>query len=94
MGTAATNTLKAIKWNSSMSVSDLAALNAIILQQGSRSSVTIFPIPSVNQGGLFIPTRGNLKLYEGDYLAVDPVTGEVYVINSVSAAGASWVHVP
>jgi hypothetical protein len=99
LGTATTTTLSAIRWNSALSgvssnasISDLAALNALMKQQGSRASTTVLPLPTVNQGGLFIPTRGHFRLYEGDYVAVDPVTGEVLVINAASAAGASWVR--
>lgn len=92
MGTTAQTTLSALKWNSSVNVSDLALLNALIKQQGSRASTMIQPLPTVSQGGLYVPSRGHWRLYEGDYLAVDPVTGEVIVVNAASAAGASWVH--
>lgn len=102
LGTAATTTLSAIRWNHALSgvspnasVSDLAALNALIKQQrsqGQLASTTIQAIPSVNQGVLYIPARGHLRLHEGDYIAVDPVTGEAFVINATSAAGASWVR--
>ena len=92
MGTAATTTLSAVKWNSAMAVADLAAFNALVKYQGSRAPTTSQPLPEINQGLLYHPHRGIWKLFEGDYLALDPVTGEVYVVNSASAAGASWVH--
>lgn len=95
LGTAATTTLSAIQWNSVYNVSDLAALNALIKQQtsqGQKGSTTIFPAPTINQGGLFVPARGHWRLLEGDWLGVDPVTGDVILITAASAAGASWVH--
>lgn len=92
LGTAATNTLQAIQWNSAMSVTDLAALNALFKYQGTRVPTTFLPIPQVNQGVLYLGVRGQIRLAEGDWIGVDPVTGESVHINSASAAGASWVH--
>lgn len=103
LGTTAQTTLKAIQWNSALlataagginSISDLAALNALIKTQKERAILppaTFQPIPAINQGVLYTQ-RGALRLIEGDFIGVDPVTGDVIVLQAVSAAGASWVH--
>lgn len=93
LGTAATTTLSAVKWNSVMSVADLAALNALIKYiDGNSAAPTYKPIPSISQGVLYIPSRGQLKLFEGDYIGVDPNTGQPIVLSAATAAAASWVH--
>lgn len=91
LGTAATDTLSAVEYHAVMSVSDLAELNALARDQGTGAS-TIYPIPMVQAGMLYVPDRGTLKLFEGDWIGIDPVTGMMIVINAASAAGASWVH--
>jgi hypothetical protein len=93
LGTAATNTLTAIKWNSAMAVADLAAFNALLKSPGTYGSTTFFPTPIISQGILYLPGRGQpLKLGEGDWIGLDPVNGTVILIDPSSAAGASWVH--
>ncbi|MCI0560289.1 MAG: hypothetical protein MN733_17525 [Nitrososphaera sp.] len=93
LGTAAATTLPAIRWNSVMSVADLAALNTFIKYiDGNSADPTYIPNPSISQGVLYIPSRGQVKLFEGDYIGVDPNTGQPIVLSAATAAAASWVH--
>ena|SRR5215813_4521415 len=93
LGTAGTTTLTAVQWNPGMSVSDLAAINALIKFQGTYASTTFRPTPVIEQGMIRHPTRGgSWRLVPGDWIGVDPVTGDFIFITAASAAGASWVH--
>jgi hypothetical protein len=94
LGTTTNVILPAIKWNAagqSIFPADWAALNALVKSSLSGvDSSTIQLGTAIGVGLLFVPGRGQLRLYEGDYIAVDPNTGEVMVIGAATAAAASW----
>jgi hypothetical protein len=97
IGTAANNTLNAIKFAyAGLLPADMAAIQTSILDDSvPAAQAPIFPgafIPG--QGQLFIPNRGVLQVLPGDYIAVSPATGWPILISARAAAGASWVHVP
>ncbi|MCI0564279.1 MAG: hypothetical protein MN733_37880 [Nitrososphaera sp.] len=97
LGTAATTTLSALKWNAQPVAADLAAINALFKYQSFTEPsvpgpVSFIPVPMINQGILYVPERGQLKLYPGDYIAADPNTGHFVLISAATAAAASWQH--
>ena len=96
LGTAATTTLQAAQWNSGMAPGDLAALNALFKYGSgvgsSPAPVTYRPLIVLAHGMMWIPGRGSLKLYEGDWVGADPNTGLPVLLNAATAAAASWVH--
>lgn len=94
LGTAATTTLSAVRWNQAAAPADLAALSALIkYQDGIPSAPKYQPIPVVtSQGLIFWSDRGALKLFPGDYIGVDPNTGQWILLTAATAAAASWVH--
>ncbi|MCI0557845.1 MAG: hypothetical protein MN733_05070 [Nitrososphaera sp.] len=97
LGTAAPTTLQAMLWNHKPDPADLAALNALFKYQTFAAPTVNGPIafkpsPMVNQGILYVPERGQLKLFRGDYIAADPNTGHFILISGPTAAAASWVH--
>jgi hypothetical protein len=99
LGTNAQTTLTAVQWNSAMSVSDLAAINALMKFPvytapgfiGAESG--FIPTPCISQGVLYLPGgKGQIKLDEGDWIGVDPNTGWPIHLTKDTAGRASWVH--
>jgi hypothetical protein len=98
MGTANTTTLTAVQFQQDTTLltpADLATMVQAILDD----QATAHPVAQVSgiggfvrEGLLIVPNRGALKLYNGDYVAVDPATGFPILISARAAAGASWVH--
>jgi hypothetical protein len=81
----------AVQWYSNFTTADLAALMAKTKYQGTYAPTAFQPLVMVNQGLLSFPTRGGpIKLHQGDWLMVDPVTGELFFFNTTTGAGASW----
>ena len=102
LGTAGTTTLVAVAFTQqtagtgSLSQADLATIN-----NGTFSTIqnVAHPRASISgcggffrEGRLFVPNRGSLIVYPGDYVAYDPATGWPILLSSRAAAGASWVH--
>jgi|KBSSwiStaDraftv2_1062776.scaffolds.fasta_scaffold3872578_1 hypothetical protein len=98
LGTATTSSLVAVAWSQDPSVllpADLATIAQHILDD----QTTGHPVAQVSgvgglvrEGKLFVPNRGSLTIYPGDYIAYDPTTGGVILVTALAAAGASWVH--
>lgn len=84
----------AIQWHQAFVTADFATLTAKVKYQGTYAPTTFQPLVQVNQGMLDDPRKGGpTKLYESDWLNVDPVTGELWVINTATGAGASWKQI-
>lgn len=101
LGTAGTTTLVAVAFTQqtagtgSLLPADLATINNHILDDQNVAH----PRASISgcggffrEGRLFVPNRGSLIVYPGDYVAYDPATGWPILLSSRAAAGASWVH--
>jgi hypothetical protein len=77
----------------------LAAINALITMdtQAALSSGEFSPTgplsplitPLKADGTLYIPRRGILKVFPGDYVAVDPTTGWPILVSASAANNAS-----
>lgn len=99
MGTAATTTLSAVLWSQDPAVlsrADVALMVAGIKDDRTtgRPVAQISGVGGIEQGSgkLWVPNRGSLMIYPGDYIAFDPATGGVILVTAAAAAGASWVH--
>jgi hypothetical protein len=96
LGTAANNTLTAIKFAyAGLLPADMATIQTGIKDDSvPAANAPIFAGAFVpGQGQLFIPNRGVLQVLAGDYIAFD-VTGWPILISARAAASANWVHNP
>lgn len=100
LGTNANNTLSAIKFLHGMNTTDLATLNAAILNDGSQlgggglakvapSKKPIWPGALSTSGRLYIPNRGYLQVLDGDYIAYDANGWPILVSANAIAGGTS-----
>jgi hypothetical protein len=74
---------------------DLATVNYAILDDqttGTPHAVISGIGGLVREGILYVPNRGQLRLYPGDWIAYDPVTKFPILVSAAAAAGANWVH--
>ena len=107
LGTNAQTTLTAVKFEKSLSAADMAAIAALILndgtQQGGRANAApsakpIYPGGFSSTGLLFIPNRGVLQALPGDYIGVDANGWPVLVSANAIAGGSApsavtdWTH--
>jgi hypothetical protein len=100
MGTAATTTLSAMKFQYTASPIDMGAFEALIKED--QTPMSGLPAPywgsrvgalDPGTGQLFLPGgRGTILLLPGDFIAVDTQTGFPFVISAAAAAAAGWVH--
>lgn len=88
-GTSTTSVLRTIKWTTNMNAADLATFNAFATYDYTNTIKK--PTPTLTQGMLWDPERGSQKLFPGDYVVVDPVSGLVFTISAAAAAGGSFV---
>ena len=90
-GTTAATTLTALTWPAS--IADVAALNQLI-KDDQRVGTPVAHISGVgglsDYGILFVPNRGQLLIYPGDVVAIDPSTGGVVLVTSRAVAGPNW----
>lgn len=96
LGTALTSSLTAIKYaTGGLLPADLYTIQKNILDDSvPAANPTIYP-GGITQGGmLYVPNRGYLRVFPGDYVAIDTQTGWPILISARAAAGAAWVHVP
>jgi hypothetical protein len=104
LGTAATNTLTALSGPGSYQTPDGIAVAIVqsdadiaTMQQLMKDDLN--PAQPINYamagwsraGQLFIPNRGWLKVYPGDFVGVD-ATGWPILVSRRAAASGSWVH--
>lgn len=90
-GTSTTTVLRALVWNTNLNAADLAALNA--LAQTEQVTAPAYPPTPVFQNGmLYYPARGALRLFPGDVIAADPVSGFWTFWNGAAQTGGSFVH--
>jgi hypothetical protein len=93
LGTNATNSLNAIMFNHDPAVlsnSDLAAFNALI--KSDRKEDNLLGTALSRDGVLNVPGRLWLRVYNGDYVAIDAATGWPFVISAAAIAGGPYTH--
>lgn len=92
MGTTAQTTLIAMPASAMNSAADQAAISQII-RNDQINGRPVQPSSWILSGGmLIIPNRGNLKVFAGDFIAVDQTTGWPILVSAISAANNAWVH--
>jgi hypothetical protein len=94
-GTAAVGSLRALAWSTNMNTADLAALNALCTYEQSSASggaAPYMPQPVFDRGLIYYPMRGALRIFPGDYIVADPVSGFYQIINAAGFTGGSYVH--
>ena len=92
-GSKATTSLTALVWQpSGMNTTDLATLNADILNQvvGSPQGKRAW----IENGILFLPDgRGQIQLTPGDYIAVDALGWPIVIpVGNMASVSSSWTH--
>ncbi len=99
-GTAATTTLTALQMQKGgLLPADVATISQGILSDGLQADGvnadigkgSIMPGAWEQNGLLYIPYRGVLRVYPGDWVAIDG-QGWPILLSANSAASASWVH--
>lgn len=92
-GTAATTTLTAlVNFTQAFSPQDVGTFGNLIKNDLNPAHPT-WPGAFENNGLLFIPNRGILRVLPGDLIAVDS-RGWPILLSAYAAAGANWVHSP
>ena len=86
-GTNATSTLSALNWNPQSAIADVAQVAANILDDLNVAH-PIWPGAFQNNGILYIPNRGVLKVLPGDWVAYGS-TG-FPILLSAAAKTADW----
>ena len=99
VGTNATNTLKAFIQNSSVhTTTDLALVRANILNDiinGNPIWPNGYDRAFQQRGVLYVPNRGLLAVFPGDYVAYDATGWPILISkNAIASGSSSWTHVP
>lgn len=101
MGTSATTTLRGLHMDGNLSAADGATLRANIKYDGVYANAAwtriqnaqIYPDGFTFQGGqglLYVPRRGVLNVFPGDYVAYDPQGWPVLIAGwSISGSGST-----
>lgn len=107
LGSNATTTLTAVKFEKSLSAADVASIQRAILNDGSQQGGRANAAPSAKpimpggfslSGLLVIPNRGILQVLPGDYVAIDANGWPILVSANAIAGGTSpsattsWTH--
>ena len=90
LGTNANNGLTSLINSGAMATADLAAI-ANAIKDDQINGFPIFPGAYAQNGLLFIPNRGVLKVLPGDYVGVDS-QGWPILVSKNSIANAAWTH--
>ena len=90
LGTTANNSLTSLIFSGAMNTTDLAAI-----AQGIKDDLVngnpIFPGAYAQNGILYIPNRGILRVLPGDYVGIDS-QGWPVLVSKNSITNAAWTH--
>lgn len=93
LGTNATSSLTAILW--AHSAAGILPADLATVAQGIKDDLIIrhpiYPGAFSANGELFIPNRGVLKVFAGDFVAIDS-TGWPILISKNAIANGPWTH--
>src|SRR5215469_9017257 len=91
LGTSATTSLTSLNpWNYGSSGQDVGSL-ANLIKDDQNPTHPIAPGAFEQNGLLFIPRRGLLKVLPGDYVGVD-ANGWPILVSAYSIATGGWTH--
>ena len=89
LGTTANNSLTSLVMSGAMAAADIATIaNAILNDQ--INGLPIYPGAFAQNGLLYVPNRGVLKVLPGDYVGVDN-EGWPILVSANSIANGHWV---
>ena len=95
-GTNANNSLRAVQFgpNGVMTDADLAAFNALVQPNygGANPNDGKLGTYVSREGQLFIPNRGWVKVFSGDWLVTDPTTGFPFLISKNAVLSGPYAH--
>jgi hypothetical protein len=106
-GTNANSSLTSLLISNSMAAADIAAIAALIYDDRQNlppnavvgslntpilSSVTALPSAFTQNGKLYIPNRGVLQTFPGDYVMVDATSGWPILVSrqAINIGGSVW----
>ena len=95
LGTTAQTSLTAISWINGFaqqSPADYATMNGSVKDDLTNGHPSIgFPFGLGDNGFLYVPNRGYLRILPGDYVGIDN-QGWPMLISANSIANGAWVH--
>jgi hypothetical protein len=91
LGTNANNTLTSLINSGAMVAADLAAI-ANAVKDDLVNGHPIWPGAYAQNGLLFVPNRGVLKVLPGDFVGVDAQGWPILVSANSIANGGGWTH--
>jgi hypothetical protein len=90
LGTTANNSLTSLIFSGVMNTTDLATI-----AQGIKNDLVngnpIWPGAYAQNGLLYVPSRGVLRVLPGDYVGIDS-QGWPVLVSANSIANAAWTH--
>jgi hypothetical protein len=90
LGTTANNSLTSLIFGGAMNTTDLATI-----AQGVKNDLVngnpIWPGAYAQNGLLYVPSRGVLRVLPGDYVGIDS-QGWPVLVSANSIANAAWTH--
>lgn len=92
LGSNANNSLSALVMSGAMAIADIASFANGVLDDKINGN-PIYPGAFAQNGLLYVPNRGILKVLPGDYVAIDN-KGWPILVSANSIATAAWTHVP
>jgi hypothetical protein len=91
LGTSLTTTLQSLNaWTYSTAATDVGTF-ASLIKDDQNPAHPIWPGAFEQNGLLYIPRRGVLQVFPGDYVGVDP-NGWPILVSKNSIAGSGWTH--
>ena len=91
LGTSLTTTLQSLNaWTASTAATDVGTF-ANLIKDDINVAHPIWPGAFEQNGLLYIPNRGVLRVLPGDYVGVDP-NGWPVLVSKNSIAGSGWSH--
>lgn len=90
LGTNATTSLTSLIMSGNMNDTDLATI-AIAIKDDLNVAHPMIAESFSQQGLLYVPNRGVLKVLPGDYVGVDN-QGWPVLVSAYSIANAAWTH--
>lgn len=90
LGTNATTTLTALAFSGSLVVADMASI-ANSIKDDQNPAHPIYPGAFSQNGLLYVPNRGVLKMLPGDWVGVDS-RGWPILVSADAIANGPWTH--
>ena len=90
-GTASTATLNALLFSQAAAAADIAAIQ-LAIKNDQINGLPVFPGAFAANGLLYIPNRGVLKVFPGDFIAVGSTSGWPILLSALAASSADYIH--